>query len=158
MGRAPSIAAKRNVTAPPGPSPIPRAAVPPLPWDIHVRADWEHLPMPEAQTAYAKLKFEFEKAGSILNARSSGNHQQWSCFMADKKIPSGDPKIPPRPSDCPSQGQVLSRLPSFIDNAHKNSKTGLIEVVRICSEICSIRYNQIQIDERREREAPKRGE
>ena len=138
--------AKKSFAPPPGPSAVPRATVPPLPWDIHVRADWEHLPMLEAQTAYAKLKFEFEKAGTILNARSTGTNVQWSCYMSS------------RTKDCPTKGQVLSRLPSFIDNSHVNPKTGLIEVVRICSEICSIRYNQIQIDERREREAPKRGE
>jgi hypothetical protein len=111
-----------------------------------VDVDWGTLPIGEAQNLYAKLKSHFERAGAILNARTTGTNAEWICYMSDKS------------KDCPTRGQVQSRLPSFTDYSHVNSKTGLIEPVRICSEICSIRYNDILIAERREKYAPKRGE
>jgi hypothetical protein len=45
-----------------------------------------------------------------------------------------------------------------MDLSHVNPKTGLLQPVRICSEICSIRYQGVMIEERREKYAPKRGE
>ena len=137
--------AKRDIK-PVAPNPIARANIPMLPWDIFVRADWQNLPMLEAQAAYARLRQDFEKAGAILNARSTGANTEWRCYMSE------------RSKDCPSKGQLHNTLPRFMDLSHKHPKTGLIEPVRCCSEICSIRYQSILIDERREREAPKRGE
>jgi hypothetical protein len=123
-----------------------------------VNVDWGTLPIGEAQNLYAKLKSHFERAGAILNARTTGTNAQWVCYMSDKKIPSGDPKIPDRPSDCPTAGQVQNTLPRFTDYSHVDPKTGLLSPVRICSENCSIRYNNMLIVERREKYAPKRGE
>lgn len=123
-----------------------------------VDVDWSTMPVLLAQQYYAQLKAHFEKAGAILNARTTGSNGQWVCYMADKSTRIDGKTKKPIPSDCPTQGQVLNILPRFTDYSHVDNKTGLIDPVRICSEICSIRYNQILIDERREKYAPKREE
>lgn len=98
---------------------------------IHVNVDWGRLPMPEAQTAYAKLKAELERAGTILNGRSMPTPGSYICFMC-KKSHLGDPR-----------GK---------DFSYKNQKTGLMQVVEICGENCWRSYQELLITERRERE------
>lgn len=117
----------------------------PPPYGIFIDVGWETLPMPVAQQAYATLKDIFEKAGAILNARSMPTDNKYVCYMAGK------------PMCCPPK-IVHDGQPRFIDYSRKNPKTGLMEVVKICSENCSIRYNNLLIEERREKYAPKRGE
>jgi hypothetical protein len=135
--------AKKDIR-PVAPNPIPPAVIP-KPWSITVQVDWGTLAMPEAQQAYAQLKSHFEKAGAILNARAMPTDNKYVCYMAGK-------------DKCCPVGVVHDGQPRFIDYSRKNPKTGLMEVVKICSENCSIRYNNVLIEERREKYAPKRGE
>ena len=111
-----------------------------------VDIDWANLPILQAQSLYATLKFYFEKAGSILNARTTGSNAEWVCYMSDKG------------NDCPTKGQLHNTLPKSVDLSHVNPATGLTLPVRLCSELCHIRYQAILINERREKYAPKRGE
>jgi hypothetical protein len=122
-----------------------------------VDVDWGNLPVLEAQALYAKLRMAFERAGSILNARTTRTDGRWLCFMGDKKRRDAKGNLT-LPSDCPNAGLVLSHLPKSTDNAHVNATTGLLEPVHCCSELCHIRYQALLIDERREKYAPKRGE
>jgi len=102
-------------------------------WEISIRVDWEHLPMQQAQTAYASLRKEFEKAGSILNARSMPTPGTYKCFMC-KQTHVGQPR--------------------GTDYSYINADTGLMEPVLICGEKCWLDYQRLRIKERREREMP----
>lgn len=124
---------------------LPPAVIHPKPWEVTVRVDWNTLAIGEAQQAYARLKDEFEKAGTILNNRSMPRDNNYVCYMAGKPL-------------CCLPGIVHDGQPRFIDYSRKNPKTGLMEVVKICSELCSIRYNAMLIEERKQKYAPKRGE
>jgi hypothetical protein len=101
------------------------------PWEITIAVDWEHLRLEEAQRAYAALKVQFEKAGFILNQRSMPEPGSYVCFMCKKKH-LGDPR-----------GK---------DYSYINPKTGLMQVVEICGELCWIHYQRLRIDERKQRE------
>jgi hypothetical protein len=101
------------------------------PWEITVDVDWNGLPMDEAQAAYAILRKEFEKAGSVLNARSMPVPGSYICFMC-KKTHLGEPR-----------GK---------DYSYRNPETGLMQVVEICGELCWEHYNRLRIAERKERE------
>jgi len=141
MSRTAAIRKQKEPLAPPAVAAL--AEKKPI---LVVEVDWANMPVLLAQNYYAKLKAHFEKAGAILNARTTGSNAEWICYMSDKS------------KDCPTKGQLHNTLPKSIDNSHIDPKTGLIQVVRLCSEICHIRYQQILIDERREKYAPKRGE
>jgi hypothetical protein len=124
-----------------------------------VDVDWERIPLPEGQVLYAALKSAFERAGGILNARSTRGDGKWICFMSDRKRmdPQGNFTLP---SDCQTRGVVhqAPERPRFTDYSRTDSKTGLMVVVHCCSELCAIRYNEMTVAERREKYAPKRGE
>jgi hypothetical protein len=100
-------------------------------WSIGISVDWEKLPMPEAQQAYAQLRKEFEKAGFILNQRSMPAADGYTCFMC-KKFHLG-----------------LARGTDF---SYVNPQTGLMQPVSICGELCWIHYQELRIKERKERE------
>lgn len=107
---------------------------------MQIDVDWQFLPMGEAQQFYARLKDALEKAGSILNARSMPEGEFYLCYMA------GRPK-------CCDKGRLYRRPAKFRDyeNGPADPKTGLVIPVEICGENCSIRYNDILIQARRER-------
>jgi hypothetical protein len=113
---------------------------------VVVDVDWATIPVLEAQNLYAQLRTHVQRAGDILNARTTRGDGKWVCYMAGK------------PNCCP-KGLVRDGLerPRFTDYSRTDAN-GLMVVVKICSENCSIRYNQVLIDERREKYAPKRGE
>ena len=126
-------------TATVGPA-ISIAPVPGVPELIHV--DWQNIPMPDAQILYAQLKESFEKAGRILNARAMAATQVefYECFMAGK-------------AKCCAKG-TQHRMPARgtdYENGHKDPKSGLVSPVLICSENCWIRYQEVLINERRDR-------
>jgi hypothetical protein len=128
---APGISITAPVLEPPAATPAPL---------IHV--DWQNIPMPDAQTLYAQLKESFEQAGRILNARAMAATQVefYECFMA------GKPK-------CCAKG-TQHRMPARgtdYENGHKDPKSGLVTPVLICSENCWIRYQEVLINERRDR-------
>jgi hypothetical protein len=102
-------------------------------WSIVVSVNWEHLPILEAQQAYAMLKKEFERAGFIINQRSMPEPGSYTCFMC-KNTHLGEPR-----------GK---------DYSYTNPKTGLMEVVEICGEACWLAYQGLRIRERKEREMP----
>jgi hypothetical protein len=102
-------------------------------WDISIDVDWKELPMQEAQIAYAQLRKEFEKAGSILNSRSMPTPGTYKCFMC-KQTHVGQPR--------------------GTDYSYINADTGLMEPVLICGEKCWLDYQGLRIKERREREMP----
>jgi len=108
---------------------------------IRVDVDWTKVPMPEAQQLYSQLKSEFEKAGQILNARSMPQQKGYVCFMAGRE------------KCCPA-GVVHDGDPRGTDYSYKDPKTGLMVPVRICSENCWIRYQNMLIEERRKRLQP----
>ena len=104
--------------------------------------DWQNIPMAAAQTLYAQLKEAFEKAGKILNARAMAATQVefYECFMAGK-------------AKCCAKG-TKHRMPARgtdYENGVKDPKTGLITPVLICSENCWIRFQEVLINERRDR-------
>ena len=112
------------------------------PSTLHVDIDWATIPMPEAQGLYARLKEVFEKAGKILNARAMAATQVefYECFMAGK-------------AKCCAKG-TQHRMPARgtdYENGHKDPKSGLVTPVLICSENCWIRYQEVLINERRDR-------
>ncbi len=107
---------------------------PAAPWEITIDVNWKELPMQDAQAAYAQLRKEFEKAGSILNARSMPAPGTYKCFMC-KQTHVGQPR--------------------GTDYSYINADTGLMEPVLICGELCWIRYQELRIKERREREMPR---
>lgn len=124
-------------------------------WVIHIEVDWQNLPMPQAQEAYAFLQKAHQDAGKILNARSSPQKaEQWRCFMAGT------------PGAC-ELGKIYDTRPVFEDRSrvapkggHHDPVTGdytapgLAVPVKICSERCYHIYNALLIAERRERENP----
>ena len=95
--------------------------------DTTISVDWEHLPMPEAQTADAKLRKEFERAGEILNSRSMPDPGSYTCYMCES-VHLGDPR-----------GK---------DDSYIHPRTGLAERVRICGENCWLAYMDFRIKER----------
>lgn len=105
----------------------------PLKWEgadvqsINVNVDWEHIPMPAAQTFYAHLRAEFEKAGKILNARSNAHFSGYDCFMCKKHF-NGNP--------------------GFTDYSYRDPETGLSPRVDCCGELCVINYHKFRIDMR----------
>jgi hypothetical protein len=128
--------------AAPAPPPAVSIRKPVLVCDV----DWGNIPVPEAQGLYAQLRAFADKAAAVLNARTTRTDGKWICYMAGK-------------TGCCIAGVVHdgAERPRFTDYA-RTDKNGLLVVVKICSELCSIRYNQLLIDERREKYAPKRGE
>jgi hypothetical protein len=112
-----------------------------VPNSINVAVDWERTPMPEAQTFYAHLKAEFEKAGKILNARSSERTMGYTCFMCKKHFAGN---------------------PGFTDYSYRDPDTGLSPRVDCCGELCVINYHKFRIDmrlaENVKRGAEQRGE
>jgi hypothetical protein len=103
------------------------------PWSIVVAVDWETLEILEAQQAYSTLKKEFERAGFVMNQRSMPVPGSYVCFICKKKH-LGDPR-----------GK---------DYSYVNPKTGLMQVVEICGELCWLNYQKLRIEERKEREMP----
>ena len=98
--------------------------------NILVSVDWQRIPILEGQQLYAKLRTEFEKAGTILNARSFKSDNGFKCFMC-----KGD----------------FEGMPAFRDDSYKDNKTGLLVPVRICGQICAERYNVMLFEQRRDR-------
>jgi hypothetical protein len=96
-------------------------------WTIDVDADWEHLPMGDAQQAYATLKFEFEKAGKILNARSTAEQEGYTCFICKKRH---------------------SGRPGMTDLSYQDPETGLFPRIDLCGEHCVIRWQAFRVEER----------
>jgi len=121
-----------------------RAPVLPLeprrPSALFIDVDWQNIPMAEAQGLYARMKDAFEVAGRILNARAMPEGEFYVCYMA------GKPK-------CCKAGTLFRRPARFRDyeNGPRDPKTGLVTPVEICGENCSIRYNDLLITARRER-------
>jgi hypothetical protein len=124
-------------------------------WGITIDVDWTTLEITAAQNAYSMLQREYEKAGRILNSRTTRHELgQFYCFMAGS------------PGAC-KIGVAHTGRPCFIDNARKAPKggykdprtdqvtpEGLFVPVEICSERCYQLYNALLIAERRERENP----
>jgi hypothetical protein len=108
---------------------------------IDIKVDWEHIDMPSAQQLYAHLKAEFEKAGKILNARSSERTMGFTCFMCKKHFAGN---------------------PGFTDYSYIDPATGLSPRVDCCGELCVINYHKFRIDmrlaENVKRGAEQRGE
>jgi hypothetical protein len=107
-----------------------------------IDVDWQHLPMQDAKNLYAELRRQYEAAGAILNARamSEGSSEFYECFMAgkDKCCMKGNKyRMPPRGQDY--------------ENGVRDPRTGLVTPVRICSENCWIRFQDLLIKARRER-------
>lgn len=99
---------------------------------VKVAVDWEKLTMEKAQQAYAILKKEFERAGFILNQRSSKREDEsYVCFMCKSKHLG---------------------LPRGTDYSYVNPQTGLMQPVFICGEKCWLDYQGFRIRERKERE------
>jgi len=94
---------------------------------INIDVDWDNLPMPEAQTFYAHLRAEFEKAGKVLNARSNAHFSGYDCFMCKKHF-NGNP--------------------GFTDYSYRDPATGLSPRVDCCGELCVINYHKFRIDMR----------
>lgn len=124
-------------------------------YSIMVSVDWENLPIQLARDAYEVLSKEHEKAGRILNARTTTKPDpQFYCFMAG------------RPNCC-AVGKVYTANPVFQDlsykaprGGHKDPRTnqitpeGLLVRVDICSVNCYHRYHELLVAERRERLNP----
>jgi hypothetical protein len=124
-------------------------------YSIMVAVDWENLPVQLARDAFELLSKEYEKAGRILNARTTTKPEpQFYCFMAGKP-------------NCCTVGKVYSGNPVFQDlsykapkGGHKDPRTdqitpeGLLVRVDICSVNCYHRYHELLIAERRERQNP----
>jgi len=118
-----------------------RKPVPPVPTGraaLVIDVDWHGIPMQDAKNLYAELRRQFEAAGAILNARAmtEGTSEFYECFMAgkDKCCPKGNKyRMPPRGQDY--------------ENGSKDPRTGLVTPVRICS----IRFQDLLIKQRRER-------
>ena len=108
---------------------------------IRVDVDWANVDLAQGRMLYSELKREFEKAGKIMNVRENPQEDKYICFM------SGKP-------GCCKDGIVHDGIPRFTDNSFINKKTGLIQVVKICSELCYHRYNDFRIKERRDRMRP----
>jgi hypothetical protein len=107
---------------------------------ISVTVPWDTLPILEAQQWYEKLKREFERAGTILNARLCAQTlDSFVCFMAGTE------------GACKA-GVVHKGRPAGIDYQHKDEKTGLLQPAMICSERCWVLYQAKLIAERRDRE------
>lgn len=136
------------------PPPVPSIRKPVIVVDV----DWGNIPVADAQNLYAELRRQADRAAQILNARTTRGDGKWVCYMSDKKRPDKDGNLTIE-SDCQTRGVVHDGLerPRFTDYS-RTDRNGLMVVVKICSEMCSIRYNQVLIDERREKYAPKRGE
>ena len=92
---------------------------------ITITVDWQAVPIPEGQLAYAILKAEFEKAGRILNARTMERLEGYTCFMCHKHF----------------QGR-----PGFVDHSFLDPDTGLAKLVECCGELCVINYNKYRIE------------
>ena len=119
------------------PQPPPVAEIPHV--LIEVRVDWAKMDMVEAKLWYQRLKTEFENAGNILNARLTRIHaQNWTCFMAGKV-------------GCCKKGITHSGIPRGTDLEYKDPETQLTKPVRVCSELCWLRYQDERITERRNR-------
>ena len=103
-------------------------------WNIEIDVDWQSLPMEHAQTAYAELRKEFEKAGRILNERAMPTPGNYTCFIC-KKTHAGDPR--------------------GTDYSYINPETGLMEPILICGELCWLRYQEFRIGKRREAQMPR---
>lgn len=117
------------------PPPVERIA------SIRVDVDWVHVPIAEARLLYSQLKGEFEKAGKLMNIRENPQDDKYVCFMNGKQ-------------GCCKANVVHDGIPRFTDNSHTDKKTGLIQVVKICSELCYHRYNEYRIKERSDRMRP----
>lgn len=115
---------KTNGDAPTGSVHITEVATFP---DVLISVDWKNAPMHEAQSAYSKLREEFEKAGRILNERSMPAPGSYKCFMCQIVHP-GD-----------ARGK---------DDSYYDPDTGLLSPVRICGEGCWISYQDFRIRER----------
>ena len=113
------------------------------PSTLFIEVDWQNIPMDEAQGLYARLKVAFERAGAILNARlmHADDPDTYECFMAGK----------PKCCAAGTRHQMPPRGQDY-ENGMKDPKTGLIIPVRICSELCWIRYQDMLITARRERQ------
>ena len=98
---------------------------------IAVSVDWQNLPMRLAEPLYQQLKREFEKAGSILNARHSAEQDGYTCKICRNR---------------------RTGRPGMTDLSWRNPDTGLFERVDLCSEFCVVRWNEYRINERRDRE------
>ena len=96
-------------------------------WNIVVDVDWNHLPILDAQEAYAVMRKEFEKAGQILNDRSMPAPGSYKCFICQITHP-GDPR-----------GKDL---------AYEDPETKLRVPVEICGEACWLKYSDYRIKER----------
>ncbi len=108
---------------------------------IRVDVDWGNVPIAQGRLLYSKLKAEFEKAGRVMNVRENPQDDKYVCFMSGKE-------------GCCKKDVVHDGVPRFTDNSHTNAKTGLIQVVMICSELCYHRYNDLRFKERRDRLRP----
>jgi len=140
----------------PPPAAAPQGYPPSAPsYSIMVAVDWENLPLQLARDAYEKLSKEYERAGKILNERSTAKPDaQFHCFMAGKP-------------GCCKLGVAHKGMPRFTDLSYKAPKGGYVDKltgqhfpeglsvrVDICSELCYHRYNELMIAERRERMNP----
>jgi hypothetical protein len=122
-----------------------RTPIPPAPTRsaaLVIDVDWNGLPMQDAKNLYSELQRQYEAAGKILNARAmtEGTSEFYECFMAgkDKCCPKGNKyRMPPRGQDY--------------ENGVKDPRTGLVTPVRICSENCWIRFQDLLIKARRDR-------
>lgn len=100
-------------------------------YHIDVQVDWEHIPIPDGQQFYAHLKYEFERAGRILNSRSMERISGYTCFMCKKHF-NGNP--------------------GFTDFSYTDPETGLSPRIDCCGELCVINYNALRINQRHQRD------
>jgi hypothetical protein len=99
--------------------------------EITINVDWENLSIEEAQSAYATLQAEIQKAGKILNARTTRQPDK-KCWYCKKPIPDGKE--------------------AFKDDGYHDPKNkGMIIPIRCCSEPCYIHYHEFRIKERRDK-------
>jgi hypothetical protein len=94
---------------------------------IEVSVDWQNMSMPQAESLYAILKNEFEKAGKILNSRHTAEHDGYTCFMCHKHF---------------------AGRPGMTDLSYQDPKTGLFPRVDLCGELCVVNYHKLRIDMR----------
>lgn len=117
---------------------------------IVVAVDWNTVPMVEGRLHYATLKAEFEKAGTILNARSMPHADlRYACFMCECTCPAQSASVYPEDhdQDCKKihPGEARGKDDSYV------GPDGLRVPVRICGELHWVLYQKLLIDERRQR-------
>jgi hypothetical protein len=121
---------------------------PRVPW-----VDWENIPLADARILYGQLKAEFDKAGTILNARAMpAQNERYVCFICPCTCAKKSTSVyaEDHEEDCKKihPGEARGK-----DDAYRDPKTGLYVPIRICGERHWIEYQNMRIQERYQRNA-----